>query len=47
MTEAVHKETNQSIDLLRKSTDWFLHDNGLRHEMVKLLANSEVIENFK
>ena len=23
---------NQSIDLLGKSTDWFLYDNGLRHE---------------
>ena len=26
---------NQSIDLLRKSMDWFLFDNGLRHERVK------------
>ena len=26
---------NQSIDLLRKSVDWFLYDNGLRHERVK------------
>ena len=25
----------QSIDLLRKSMDWFLCDNGLRHERVK------------
>ena len=25
---------NQSINLLRKSMDWFLHDNGLRHERV-------------
>ena len=25
---------NQSIDLLRKSMDWFLYDNGLRHERV-------------
>ena len=25
---------NQSIDLLRKSMDWFLYDNGLRHEKV-------------
>ena len=24
-----------SIDLLRKSVDWFLYDNGLRHERVK------------
>ena len=26
---------NQSTDLLRKSMDWFLYDNGLRHERVK------------
>ena len=26
---------NQSIDLLRKSINWFLYDNGLRHERVK------------
>ena len=26
---------NQSIDLLRKSMDWFLYHNGLRHEKVK------------
>ena len=26
---------NQSIDLLFKSMDWFLYDNGLRHERVK------------
>ena len=26
---------NQSIDLLRKSMDWFLCDNSLRHERVK------------
>ena len=25
---------NQSIDLQSKSMDWFLHDNGLRHERV-------------
>ena len=25
---------NQSIDLLRKSVDWFLYDIGLRHERV-------------
>ena len=25
---------NQSIDLLRKSMDWFLYDNDLRHERV-------------
>ena len=27
---------NQSIDLLNKSTDWFLYDNDLRHERVKV-----------
>ena len=26
---------NQSTDLLCKSMDWFLYDNGLRHERVK------------
>ena len=26
---------NQSMDLLRKSMDWFLYDNDLRHERVK------------
>ena len=26
---------NQSIDLRSKSLDWFLYDNGLRHEKVK------------
>ena len=26
---------NQSTDLLCKSMDWFLHDNGLSHERVK------------
>ena len=33
---------NQSIDLLRKSMDWFLYDNGLRQERVK-----ELIQNSK
>ena len=28
---------NQSIDLLCKSMDWFLDDNGPRHERVKLV----------
>ena len=27
---------NQSIDLQSKSMDWFLYDNGLRHERVKV-----------
>ena len=26
---------NQSIDFRHKSMDWFLYDNGLRHERVK------------
>ena len=34
MTEAVIIK-NQSVDLLRKSMDWFLYDNGLRRERVK------------
>ena len=34
MTEAVIIR-NQSIDLLYKSMDWFLYENGLRHERVK------------
>ena len=25
---------NQSTDLLCKSVDWFLYDNGLRHERI-------------
>ena len=28
---------NQSLDLQSKSMDWFLYDNGLRHERVKAL----------
>ena len=34
MTDAVMYR-NQSIDLRSKSMDWFLYDNGLRHERVK------------
>ena len=30
---------NQSIDLLRKSVDWFLYDIGQRHERVKYTIN--------
>ena len=30
---------NQSIDLLCKSMDWFLYDNGLRHERVNYFTN--------
>ena len=29
---------HQSIDLLRRSMDWFLYDNGLRHERVDMKA---------
>ena len=32
---------NQSIYLLRKSMDWFLYDNGLRHERVKQNQKNE------
>ena len=31
---------NQSIDLLRKSMDWFLYDIGLHHERVN---NAKVV----
>ena len=30
---------NQSIDLLSKSMDWFLYDNGLLHERVKFVID--------
>ena len=33
MTE-VPTHRNQSIDLLRKSMDWFIYDKDLRHERV-------------
>ena len=35
MTEAVIGR-NQSIDLESKSMDWFLYDNGIHHERVKV-----------
>ena len=31
---------NQSTDLLYKSMDWFLYDNGLRHETAKTAYNN-------
>ena len=37
---------NQSIDLLRKSVDWFLYDNGLRHEKLKLCGHCASLQNF-
>ena len=40
MTEAVIiSYRNQSIDLQRKSMDWFLYDNGLRHERLNWKIN--------
>ena len=44
MTEAVIIR-NQSIDLLCKSMDWFLYDNGLSHERIK--PKSKVLSRFK
>ena len=32
---------NQSIYFFRKSMDWFLYDNGLRHERVKQNQKNE------
>ena len=43
MTVAV-SYSNQYIDLRGKSMDWFLYDNGLRHEKVKLLKFCCVID---
>ena len=37
---------NQSTDLRSKSMDWFLNDNGLRHERVKYLVERVVLYNF-
>ena len=34
---------NQSINLPCKSMDWFLYDNGFRHERVKILLSSILI----
>ena len=34
---------NQSIDLLFKSMDWFLYDNGLHHERVKVVIKVFII----
>ena len=38
---------NQSIDLLRKSMDWFLYDIGLRHERVKNITKAAIISFLK
>ena len=32
--------TNQYIDLLQKSMNWFLYDDGLRHESVRSKKNA-------
>ena len=34
---------SKSIDLLCKSMDWFLYDNGIRHERVKFVQLCEQI----
>ena len=34
---------NQSINLRSKSMDWFLYDNGLRHERVRSILSSKNI----
>ena len=34
---------SQSIDLFRKSMDWFLYANGLRHERVERINPLEII----
>ena len=39
MTESL-SYGNQSIDLLFKSVDWFLYDNGLRHERVNYILKN-------
>ena len=33
---------NQSINLLCKSMDWFLYDDGLRHERVNILHRKKL-----
>ena len=39
---------NQSIDLQSKSVDWFLYDNGLRHERVNIsTARSSNLDKIK
>ena len=38
---------NQSTDLQSKSMDWFLYDNGLRHERVKTYALTTLSKTLK
>ena len=35
---------NESVDLQSKSMDWFLCDNGLRHERVKWSSEKKKIQ---
>ena len=37
---------NQSIDLRTKSMDWFLYDNGFRHERVNGKISQKVWKSF-
>ena len=40
---------NQSIDLQSKSVDWFLYDNGTRHERGKDTSDDDtenILENY-
>ena len=39
-TKHKRQNANQFINLLCKSMDWFLYDNGLRHERVKALLGN-------
>ena len=38
---------NQSIDLRSKSMDWFLYDDGIRHERVNNTGTLSVLLNYK
>ena len=35
----------EAVDVLRKSMDWFLYDNGLLHERVKSKSSSILFYN--
>ena len=37
---------NSTLVLLAKSMDWFLYDNGLRHERVKMFINFNDFSSF-
>ena len=38
---------NQSIDLLCKPMDWFLYDNGLRHQIFGKCVHSQISDYFE